>query len=210
MRLVSVSVTGFGPFDGKSNPTEELIGELECDALLRAERGCSLGEREIVDVSVSAVEKFWKQRADDADGKAHRLWVHFGVHRKAKSFRLEAVAHNEASFGRPDVEGVLLENVCVRAEDKFKQCIRTKLPLERIRDALIAKGHPCVVSDDPGRYLCNYIYYTSLKRRKPDDFALFVHVPGFDAISKASQKRFASDLLCCLVDAIRGEDDKLV
>lgn len=45
------------------------------------------------------------------------------------------------------------------------------------------------VSDDAGRYVCNYSYFISLeeaeKRRKM--FSLFVHVPPFDKVSKETQ-----------------------
>jgi pyroglutamyl-peptidase len=48
---------------------------------------------------------------------------------------------------------------------------------EPIREALRAEGLAASISDDPGRYLCNRLYYLSLAASLP---ALFVHMPALE------------------------------
>ncbi len=43
---------------------------------------------------------------------------------------------------------------------------------------------PVAVTDDPGRFVCNYTYYLNLTRcRINRQFGVFIHVPPFDAVS---------------------------
>ncbi len=73
----------------------------------------------------------------------------------------------------------------------------------------LQKAHHAVhLSGDAGRYLCNMIYYKSL-RQSQEHFAagkdrrwhsLFVHVPPFVRIGEDEQLSFLSDLLDQLVD----------
>ena len=50
----------------------------------------------------------------------------------------------------------------------------------------LTQGHPVQISEDPGRFVCNYIYYQSLLQHKEDP-VLFVHVPSFETIGEADQ-----------------------
>jgi hypothetical protein len=53
------------------------------------------------------------------------------------------------------------------------------------------------VSQDAGRYVCNYSYFISLEeaiKRKQHIFSLFVHVPPFSKVSKETQLEFLYDL----------------
>ena len=89
--------------------------------------------------------------------------------------------------------------------------------------------HPLVdVSDDPGRFVCNFCLYHSLmhcatvnnKRAESGSasacgaaLAMFVHVPPFELISEALQLRLLRDImLCCkeIVDGKINEDIKLL
>jgi pyrrolidone-carboxylate peptidase len=60
-----------------------------------------------------------------------------------------------------------------------------KLQLEPIAQQL-SDMFPCEVSHDPGKFICNYIYYRSLMAANPRRFALFVHVPPFAVVAKVS------------------------
>jgi pyroglutamyl-peptidase len=62
------------------------------------------------------------------------------------------------------------------------------------------------VSTDPGRFVCNYLYYCSLQQQQQQQqrqqqqavsngTSLFVHVPSFDVISEEEQRQFVQDLL---------------
>ena len=56
---------------------------------------------------------------------------------------------------------------------------RTLVPINTLHRT-VKKKHPCVrISDDPGRYLCNYIYYQSCRKfQKLGVPSMFIHVPN--------------------------------
>lgn len=59
--------------------------------------------------------------------------------------------------------------------------------------------HKCEVclSNDAGRYLCEYIFYQSLAIESSK--ALFVHVPDFDKYSSIQTAKGLYDILCYLI-----------
>ncbi|GMN44097.1 hypothetical protein TIFTF001_013286 [Ficus carica] len=74
--------------------------------------------------------------------------------------------------------------------------IWTTLPVEEITKALAAKGYEVMTSDDAGRFVCNYVYYHSLRFSEENGTkSLFVHVPLFSTIDEATQMQFAASLL---------------
>lgn len=61
-----------------------------------------------------------------------------------------------------------------------------------------SKGQYAVeVSVDPGRFVCNFIFFRSLRRAAAHScwHALFVHVPPFAAVKEELQQQFALGLL---------------
>jgi pyroglutamyl-peptidase len=126
------------------------------------------------------------------------------VHSTLKSFHLERCAYNEADFRIPDGAGRQCKKETIREEDGgLKQCVTTLLPLSTIAARMEELGHPCSLSDDAGRYLCNYLYYHSLKLSASVNgegngtgktTSLFVHVPPFTTIAQPAQETFLADL----------------
>lgn len=58
------------------------------------------------------------------------------------------------------------------------------------------RGYPVEVSTDPGRYLCNYIYFSSLSKLSGDHFtSLFVHFPPSNVKSTQENLKFVNDLI---------------
>lgn len=52
------------------------------------------------------------------------------------------------------------------------------------------------ISDDAGRFVCNYVYYHSLRfAEQKGHKSLFVHVPLFSRINEETQMRFVASLL---------------
>lgn len=70
-------------------------------------------------------------------------------------------------------------------------------------ERLAAKGHRVCESGDAGRYVCNYLYFNSLRQvqaaraSSPDRdwHALFVHMPPTTACPMSEQYSFAQDLI---------------
>lgn len=74
--------------------------------------------------------------------------------------------------------------------------LQTTLPVEEITKALEKKGFEVITSDDAGRFVCNYVYYHSLRFAEQNKtYSLFVHVPLFVAVDEETQMRFTASLL---------------
>lgn len=53
-----------------------------------------------------------------------------------------------------------------------------------------------IKSDNAGRFVCNYVYYHSLRFAEENEIkSIFVHVPLFLTIDEESQMQFAASLL---------------
>lgn len=62
--------------------------------------------------------------------------------------------------------------------------------------SLVKMGYEVMTSDDAGRFVCNYVYYHSLRFADLNGIkSIFVHVPLFLTIDEETQMRFAASLL---------------
>jgi len=74
--------------------------------------------------------------------------------------------------------------------------MQTTLPVEEITKSLANKGYDVMTSDDAGRFVCNYVYYHSLRFAEQNGTkSLFLHVPLFSTINEETQMQFAASLL---------------
>lgn len=74
--------------------------------------------------------------------------------------------------------------------------MQTSLPVYEIAKALVRTGHKVTSSDDAGRFVCNYVYYHSLRFAELHGMkSLFVHVPLFLTIKEETQMQFVASLL---------------
>lgn len=61
---------------------------------------------------------------------------------------------------------------------------------------LLKEGFEVTPSDDAGRFVCNYVYYHSLRHAAMHSTkSIFVHVPSFSVINEATQMQFVAALL---------------
>lgn len=73
---------------------------------------------------------------------------------------------------------------------------QTTLPVKEISKSLQQMGYDVMPSDDAGRFVCNYVYYHSLRfAEKHGIKSLFVHFPLFLAIEEEVQMQFVASLL---------------
>eukprot|EP00635_Sarcinochrysidales_sp_CCMP3193_P012406 CAMPEP_0118901564 /NCGR_PEP_ID=MMETSP1166-20130328/7222_1 /TAXON_ID=1104430 /ORGANISM="Chrysoreinhardia sp, Strain CCMP3193" /LENGTH=364 /DNA_ID=CAMNT_0006840741 /DNA_START=55 /DNA_END=1149 /DNA_ORIENTATION=+ len=176
--------TGFGPFgEGEKrierNPSQALAEQMEGD------------ERSIVEVSMEAVERCVEEIAlREAD-----VCIHLGVAASYTRVTLERTAHNEATFKCPDESGAHPRSCAVEAS--APETLTTTVDCDAAADELRGQGLDVDVSDDADRFLCNYIYFKSL-RRKAAPASLFVHVPPFDVVGQEDQLRILRALRAIL------------
>ena len=82
--------------------------------------------------------------------------------------------------------------------------MQTSLDVNEITKNLAKQGYPVVLSDDAGRFVCNYVYYHSLRFAEENGIkSLFVHVPLFMTIDEETQMKFVASLLEVLASLAR-------
>jgi pyroglutamyl-peptidase len=93
------------------------------------------------------------------------------------------------TFRVPDVQGYQPMEAPISPSYAYDSPLTTCLPLSTILEEAIHKEQ-VTISTDPGRYLCNYVYYKALLHQQSKGLplhSLFIHVPSFDVISKDLQ-----------------------
>ncbi len=74
--------------------------------------------------------------------------------------------------------------------------METSMDLKRLADALAVEGHEVELSTDPGRYLCNLLYYAALSRHAPP--CVFVHLPLETRLSTTAAAAAVQALIAAL------------
>ncbi|CAM6098322.1 unnamed protein product [Calypogeia fissa] len=130
-------------------------------------------------------------------GKHEVVWIHFGLETGATWFKVEEQAVNEASFRCADEMGWQPAGERIVEEDGPICNVReTVLPTGKIVAELTKLGFDAAVSYDAGRFVCNYVYYQSLRHAANHGTkCLFVHVPPFTVIGEQTQLEFVAALL---------------
>ncbi|XP_028833974.1 pyroglutamyl-peptidase 1 [Denticeps clupeoides] len=167
----TVVVTGFEPFgEHKVNASWVAVQELE---KLGLGRDINLFVKEIP-VEYKAVQtllpSLWKQHQP-------QLMVHVGVSGMATTVTLEQCGHNHG-YTRPDNSAFCPSSQC--CIDKGPDCLLSAIDMELVckRVNSSSLGVTVSVSEDAGRYLCDYTYYVSLYQGERR--CAFVHVPPLE------------------------------
>ena len=130
-----------------------------------------------------------------------RLVVHVGVSAHTMTLQLERQAHN-GPYCRGDVlQQTPPEQRCVSGQPATISC---RLDLARTCRAIGSSASPidADLSDDPGHYLCDFIYFTSLAQDPAR--TVFVHVPPLGMPYTANQMASA------LAEVVRDLWDQVV
>ncbi|CAH2041955.1 unnamed protein product, partial [Iphiclides podalirius] len=139
-----------------------------------------------------------------------KLMIHVGVSGEAACMTLETQAHRKG-YQRMDYFDKCPANHVCTAEGAIR--LHTKLNVERIckefNDGNPPENTSAVSSKDAGRYLCEYIYYTSLS--VDNSRTLFVHVPDIAKYpSETTAKALEKILELCLEQIIEIDTSKEV
>jgi len=201
IKKTRIVLTGFGPFPGvPKNPTETLLG------MIQKEIKRDDVEFDVFEVSAKGSTEQLERLRKIAD--AETIWIHLGVNMGIHRFNLEEKAYNCANFRCPDQRGALLKNEKIVKTDS--DAMKTSLPLEDICGQMVSLGHDVTISQDAGRYLCNYVYMKSLyycRKKYSHGKCVFVHVPSFRSISLEKQCKFILDLADALLLLNDDDDD---
>ncbi|CAN1151190.1 Pyrrolidone-carboxylate peptidase [Linum perenne] len=213
-KSVVVHVTGFKKFQGVvQNPTETIVTRLKDYVEKQGlPAGVTLGSCTVLETAGDgAVSMLYKTlessttTATNAEKNEQVVWLHLGVNSGATKFAIERRAVNEATFRCPDEMGWQPQNHPIISDDGEITCLRqTCCSVDAILTSLKKKRFDVTISDDAGRYVCNYVYYHSLKFAQQNGHkSLFVHVPLFSRINEETQMEFVASVVeaigstCC-------------
>ncbi|KAM7470097.1 hypothetical protein LguiA_008280 [Lonicera macranthoides] len=207
-QAVTIHVTGFKKFHGVSeNPTETIVSKLKDYVKKKGvPKGLILGSCNVLDTAgqgaliplYQTLQSAINNKESDSSSTFGRvIWLHFGVNSGATRFAIEKQAFNEATFRCPDELGWKPQKVpIIPADGGILRTRETSLPVEEITKTLAKMGYEVMTSDDAGRFVCNYVYYHSLRFTEQNGIkSLFVHVPLFLTIDEETQMQFAASLL---------------
>ncbi|PAN49498.1 hypothetical protein PAHAL_9G453600 [Panicum hallii] len=208
---VTVHVTGFKRFHGVAdNPTERIVRNLQSFVEKRGlPKGLVLGSCTVLEAAgQGALGPLYELLESTVLGREYGLsnqdrviLLHFGANSGSHRFALENQAVNEATFRCPDELGWKPQRVPIMSSDgSILHARQTTLPVKEISKSLQQMGYDVTPSDDAGRFVCNYVYYHSLRfAEKHGIRSLFVHFPLFLSIDEEVQMQFVASLLEVLV-----------
>ncbi len=186
-------VTGFGPFMyHKVNASWEAVKEMSSLGLQHNGDEVKLVTREIP-VVYEVVSKVIPELCNEIKPT---LCVHVGVSPHS-CVKLEKFGRNE-SYNMGDINSCLPpDNVCCKGG---LNKLRTVFNVNEILKCVSQKQADVVieVSEDAGRYLCDFIYYTSLYHNGSVP-VLFIHVP---ILNKPYSKEQLGRLLKNIVETL--------
>ncbi|XP_039129181.1 pyrrolidone-carboxylate peptidase-like [Dioscorea cayenensis subsp. rotundata] len=202
---ITVHVTGFKKFHGVSeNPTETIVSNLRSYMQKNGlPKDLVLGSCTVLEAAgLGALDSLYKMLESsvsdpDAKNNGQIIWLHLGVNSGAMRFAIENQAVNEATFRCPDELGWKPQKVSIIESDGcILRARETYFPVNEMAKALSGMGYDVAPSDDAGRFVCNYVYYHSLRFAEQHGIkSLFVHVPLFLTICEETQMQFVASLL---------------
>ncbi|KAL2114053.1 hypothetical protein VUR80DRAFT_1056 [Thermomyces stellatus] len=196
---IEVLATGFGPFRGiEKNPSYEIVSRLPDSISSDTDDAPTIRVRKLpepIKVSYSSVAQLVPKLYSTFP--AAKYFVHIGVHGSIHRCRLERKA-KKGPYTKQDVDGRTFSDVFGDEDGLWEggpEAIDSQVNVDAIVERMMGRGDgwDIEVSDDPGLYLCEFIYYSSLfaaQRFEKDGRSLrgiFVHVPPYldpDALDK--------------------------
>lgn len=182
---IQIYLTGYGPFeDVKTNPSGLLAQALydNRDVISKTFNGkISIESVKIMDVSCDYVDKnlptLLNSMLSNKDETVMKLVIHFGVFTKIPA----PILHLESN-GKNYIDDRSTRKGAITNDMGISKAIYSKIDMSRCETYL--PGY-AVRSDDAGDFLCNYIYFSSLKTlmTEENNYAQFIHVPDLPVMS---------------------------
>lgn len=211
--MTTLYVTGFGKFgDVETNPTSEVLEYIRGEGISLAPEYCVKECIDVLHVSKKGIDEYF----DTVHVSSNNISIHFGINSRSTCFNMERYAYNNMDFRIPDMCGDEPKMQCIDEGLILDYPRSTGFDLDDLINILQKEGFNVAISDDPGRYCCNYIYYKSLLRqdniesKKGEKRSIFIHVPPFSVIDKDTQIAFVRRVvsLLCKPDAMISSSNK--
>ena len=193
--MMNVLVTAFGPFGGR---------ELNASSLALAGLRKSFPDLHTrilpVDAVIAPSRLIQAIRLIQPDAL-----IMLGEAGGSTAIRLETTAWNELDFRIPDIAGRQYSSRPIRCESPAS--LPSTLPLREIYDRLVSLGHPVTFSEDPGRYLCNLLFFRAMDHLAENSLNIpagFIHLPlESDLPTEQAVAALTEALRCVAVNRIR-------
>lgn len=104
--------------------------------------------------------------------------VMLGVASSSQDIRIEQQAHNRLSTKIEDNDAYVPQTPYISAS--ACDVLHTAVDTKKLQATLANQKPHCVISEDCGDYVCNFLYYnvlSDIKEKQLSSKALFVHVP---------------------------------
>lgn len=207
---VTLILTAFGPFGGvEENPSQVLLQEIPLFLTTSAwklkvkER---IQEVMIIDTSAQDATEAIARLAQKIHERnlSKVILLHLGVNVNGTGYHIEKCAYNDSSFRIPDQRAYQPDKVPIYPDVPLGIPNYTKCHVDDLV-AHLSIAFPAIeskVSTDPGRFVCNFLYYTSLSKLQNElkavDASLFLHIPKFEKIPKEIQLEYLAEIMRAL------------
>lgn len=164
---MKILITGFEPFNGMEvNPSKTIAKKY-------------VRSNYIVCILPVSYQKAKEEFLKVIEKEKPDYILSLGLNSGSQSVRVEHYAYNLMSGKNPDEDGVYKnqEVIIPGAPSRFSSLVDTTL----ITTLCKLKGISCIESGDPGRFICNMIYYLALNSKAKA--SLFIHLPKFEDMS---------------------------
>ncbi len=204
---LALILTAFGPFGGvEENPSNILLRELPlflAGSCWKSKVKERIQKMVVIETSAhgatDALERLSQEITQQASTKVFCL--HLGVNVYGTGYQFEQCAYNDASFRIPDQRGYRPIQVPILPNMALGTPCHTNCSLTSLVEDL-SNSFPAIesrISTDPGRFVCNYLYYASLNKLQNEmesvDACLFLHIPEFKTIPKEIQLEYLAELI---------------
>ncbi|XP_043909771.1 pyroglutamyl-peptidase 1 isoform X2 [Protopterus annectens] len=200
-KKTTVVVTGFGPF-GEHTVNASWVAVQEFEKL-------GLGDDIELRTKQVPVEYQQVQKIVPALWKQHnpQFMIHVGVSGMAQTVTLEKCGHNKGYSGLDNCSFCPGTHCCV---DGGPECIDSVIDMDAVCKRVRASelGVDVSVSKDAGRYLCDFIYYTSLYLSHGR--SAFIHVPPLgEPYTAAELGRALQAIIREIMDLLEHSEEKI-
>ena len=170
MAMEKIALTGFTVFGSHSENPTSILAE-------------KLGKEENVNSRVLPVS--FSRAPSEAMALEGKALLMTGLAAGRKEITLERFAYNEKKASIPDNDGETGEGG--KLKEGGKERLETTVDLDALLSLLVKNEIPASISTDPGRYVCNALYYSALlDGGRP---SLFVHFPSLPDMSLETEER---------------------
>lgn len=194
-----ILVTAFEPYGGSSlNPSELVLSQLPGDI-----NGVNL--RKVILACDSLRSPLYVTEL--ASDPLVNMVVILGEDRRYDLPTMERIAYNWLQYDVPDNLGHQPMNSSIVAHGP--ELLETSIDVAAIRLALASKGTRVNVSEDPGRHLCNHVYFQVRYHTDPKP-VLLLHLPclpeqqAYPSMRLADSRNAIFDILAFLSFLIHG------